>query len=101
MAFESAQFDANIAAASGGDPALLAELRAAFGESLRAQCDLLRRARCDANWVMAGQRLKGLGASFHADDLVLLAMEALEGAPGDPVVLRKLDAFAQEVVVTR
>ena len=97
MAYESAHFDANLAAAAGGDPALQAELRAAFGESVRQQCDLLRRSRCDANWLMAARRLKGLGATFHAGGLVELAEEALDGAPGDPVVLRKLDVFAQQV----
>jgi hypothetical protein len=39
-------------------------------------------------------RLKGLGASFHAPDLVDLADEALDSAPGEPVVVRKLEAFA-------
>ena len=100
MAFESAQFDANIAAAAGGDPALLAELRAAFAQSVLQHCDLLHRARCDANWITAARRLKGLGASFHAEELVALAEEALEGAPGDPVVLRKLDGFARDADAT-
>ena len=94
MAYESAQFAANMQAASGGDASLMAELRGAFADSVRGQCDLLRRSRCDANWTTAAHRLKGIGASFHAEELVHLAEEALEGAPGDPVVLRKLDQFA-------
>ena len=89
-------FDATLAAAAGEDAALFAELRAAFVESLTQQIDLLRRARCDGNWHVAAMRLKGLGASFHAPDLVRLAEQALDGAPGEPGVLRKLDRFCGE-----
>ena len=89
-------FDATLAAAAGEDAALFAELRAAFVESLTLQIDLLRRARCDGNWHVAAMRLKGLGASFHARDLVRLAEQALDGAPGEPGVLRKLDRFCGE-----
>ena len=93
MAHEAAEFDATLAAAAGEDQALLEELRAAFLESLTQQIDLLRRARCDGNWEVAARRLKGLGASFHSPDLVKLADEALDGPPGEPVVLRKLAAY--------
>ena len=96
MAFAIGDLDATFAAAAGEDQALLAELRTAFAESLLRQVDLLRRARCDGNWQVAAQRLKGLGASFHAPDLVSLADEALESAPGEPVVIRKLDHFAAQ-----
>lgn len=97
MAQQSGNFDATLAAAAGDDDALLAELRAAFVESLQQQVDLLRRARCDANWEIAALRLKGLGASFHSHDLSRLAEEALEGPPGEPVVLRKLGLLCQEI----
>lgn len=93
MSYEAAALDATLAAAAGDDEALFAELRGAFLESAAGQVDLLRRARCDANWEMAAMRLKGLGAGFHAFGLIALAEEALEGAPGDPVVLQRLDAF--------
>ena len=93
MAHEAAEFDATLAAAAGEDLALLNELRAAFVESLAQQVDLLRRARCDGNWEVAALRLKGLGSSFHAPDVVKLADEALDGAPGDPAVLRRLTAL--------
>ncbi len=96
MAFSSGQIDATLAAAAGEDAALLTELRAVFAESLGRQIDLLRRARCDGNWHVAAMRLKGLGASFHAPDLVKLADEALAGAPGEPVVIRKLERLAVE-----
>ena len=91
MAQQAGDFDATLAAAAGEDAALLRELRAAFVESLGQQIDLLRRARCDGNWEVAAMRLKGLGASFHSPDLIRLADLALEGAPGEPGVLRKLD----------
>ena len=93
MAHEMADFDATLAAAAGDDPALLEELRAAFVESLAQQVDLLRRSRCDGNWEMAARRRKGLGSSFNAPDVIKLANEAIDGAPGDPVVIRKLGAL--------
>lgn len=92
MAFENGALDATLAAAAGEDIALLAELRAAFVESALHQADLLRRSRCDGNWAVAAMRLKGLAASFHAEDLLNLAEEALAGVPGDPAVVRKIDA---------
>lgn len=95
MAHEAADFDATLAAAAGEDMALLAELRCAFVESLASQIDLLKRARCDGNWEVAALRLKGLGSSFHAPELVKLADQALEGAPGEPAVVRKLVALCE------
>ncbi len=91
MAFEHGALDANLAAAAGEDAALLAELRAAFVESAARQLDLLRRARCDGNWAVAATRLKGLAASFHAHELEVLADEALNAAPGEPTVLRRIE----------
>lgn len=96
MAYESGAMDATLAVAAGDDQVLLAELRAAFLESARGQLDLLSRARCDGNWSMAGLRLKGLAASFHAERLIELAEQAVEGAPGDPVILRKIAAHLDE-----
>ncbi|HEY6815327.1 MAG TPA: hypothetical protein VI168_07300, partial [Croceibacterium sp.] len=83
---------------SDATAALLRELRAAFVESFGQQLDLLRRARCDGNWEVAAMRLKGLGASFHAPELVRLADLALDGAPGEPGVLRKLDRLLADFV---
>jgi hypothetical protein len=57
------------------------------------------RARCDANWRIAASRLKSLAASFGATGLMALADEALDGAPGDPVVLRKLNAAIEDFAV--
>ena len=75
---------------------LLAELRKAFTDSLARQVDLLRRSRCDGNWQVAAMRLKGLAASFHAGDLLDLAEQALEAAPGEPRVVRRLQAYLDE-----
>lgn len=96
MAYEAGALDATLAAAAGDDPELFAELRAAFIESLARQVDLLRRARCDGNWQVAAMRLKGLAASFHAESLIELAEEALESAPGEPSVVRRLQGFLDE-----
>lgn len=96
MAYEAGALDATLAAAAGEDSALFAELRQAFAESVARQIDLLRRSRCDGNWQMAALRLKGLAASFHADQLIALAEEALEAAPGEPGVVRRLQAFLDE-----
>lgn len=93
MAYEHGDFELALTAAAGDDHSLLAELRASFLESLESQIGLLSRARCDGNWVVAANRLRSLGASFHAGELVALAEEAIDGAPGDPAVLRKLRAF--------
>lgn len=98
MVHENGALDATLAAAAGDDPALLAELRAAFIESVGRQIDLLHRARCDGNWRVAAQRLKGIAASFHAAHLMELADEAVVAAPGDPAVLRKLDAFQRDLL---
>ena len=99
MAFATFDLDATIAAAAGDDPALLGELRAVFAESLARQIDLLRRARCDGNWNVAALRLKGLGASFHAPEVVRLADLALDSAPGEPVVIREFEQFAGELQI--
>ena len=98
MALEQGSLRTNLAAAAGDDPALHAELRQAFADSLAGHIDLMRRARCDGNWQVAAMRVKGLAASFHAEQLDDLAEHALDGAPGDPVVLRRMQDFHREFV---
>ena len=93
MAYETGALDATLAAAAGDDPQLFAELRRAFVDSVERQIDLLGRSRCDGNWHLAAMRLKGLAASFHAEELAELADNALQGAPGDPMVIRQLQHF--------
>lgn len=91
MAYESGSLDATLAAAAGEDVALLAELRHALVESAERQLDLLRRARCDGNWRVAAMRLKGLAASFNAEELLQISEAALEAVPGEPGVLRQVE----------
>jgi HPt (histidine-containing phosphotransfer) domain-containing protein len=97
MAYLGEAIDAHLVSALGDDPALLRELRRAFLDSALAAVDLLERARCDANWRLAAERLKGLAATFHGDELIALADQAIAGAPGDPVVLRKIRALLAEI----
>lgn len=92
MAFNHGALDATLAAAAGTDAVLRGELRAAFLESATRQLDLLRRARCDGNWNVAAMRLKGLAASFHAEDLLQAAETALHAAPGEPMAVREVEA---------
>ena len=97
MAYEGGSLDANLAAAAGYDPELVRELRAAFIESAERQIDLLARSRCDGNWQVAAMRLKGLAASFHADELQAAAEHALNSAPGEPFVIREIEAIRDKV----
>lgn len=90
MAYDPGTLEAALSAAVGSDVALIADLRRAFLESAERQIDLLSRSRCDANWTMAALRLKGLCASFGLNHVMQLADRAIDGAPGDPVILREL-----------
>ncbi|HEX7875392.1 MAG TPA: Hpt domain-containing protein [Sphingobium sp.] len=99
MSYDPGALNAALAAAVGEDVALICDLRIAFIESAERQLDLLRRARCDANWELAAWRLKGLAASFGLTSLMALADEAAATVPGDPRILRQirmtLDRLAQ------
>lgn len=97
MSYQAGALDSTLAAAAGDDLTLLAELRSAFVDSLSRQVDLLRRSRCDGNWHIAAMRIKGLAASFHAQPLLLLADEALDAAPGEPGVVRRIQAFVDQL----
>jgi HPt (histidine-containing phosphotransfer) domain-containing protein len=99
MVYDPGALNASLAAAVGADSLLMAELRDAFVESAARQADLLGRARCDANWQFAASRLKSIAASFGAVGLMELADEALAGAPGDPVILRKLRAAIEDFAI--
>lgn len=91
MSFDSGPLDRYLTAAIGDDAAMAADLRSAFTDSARELADLMRRARCDANWNVAALRLKGLAATFGIIPLIELAEEAMAGAPGDPAVLRDIN----------
>lgn len=90
MAFDPGTLSSALAVAAGDDRTLIDELRAAFLESATHHADLLARSRCDANWRLAAGRLKGLAASFGLEELVMIAAQAENGAPGDPVVRRRI-----------
>ena len=92
MSFDSGPLDRYISAAVGDDPAMAMELRATFMASARELSDLMRRSRCDANWHVAAERLKSLAATFGIVPLIQLAEVAMDGAPGDPAVLRQINA---------
>lgn len=100
MAYEVGALDETLAAAAGNDPALMAELRTAFADSLSSHIDLLQRARCDGNWQVAAQRIKGLAASFQAQPLIVLAEAAIAAAPGEPTVVRALRQFYADLSAT-
>lgn len=97
MSMDHGALNTALHAAAGDDAALIRELRQAFLESAHRQIDLMARSRCDANWHYSCLRLKGLAASFDAVELMALADEAADGAPGDPVVLRKLTAALEQI----
>lgn len=97
MSFDYGALDAALAAAVGDDQSLIEELREAFLDSAKRQVDLLGRARCDANWEYAALRLKGLAGSFGAIHVLQLADEAMQSAPGEPVVLRKLERAIEAI----
>ncbi len=100
MAYLGEAIDAHLSAATGDDPALFQELRAAFVDSARRQVNLLERSRCDGNWEISAQRLKSLAATFHATELMALADQTLASAPGDPVVVRRLRSFLDDLEPT-
>ncbi len=97
MSFDSGPLDRYLIAAVGDDPALASELRATFVASALDLADLMRRARCDANWMVAAMRLKSLAATFGVIPLIKLAEQAMAGAPGDPAVLRSIDSTITRV----
>ena len=87
---DAGPIDTMLSAAIGDDADLAAELRMAFKHSAERHHDLMRRARCDANWRVSAWRLKGLSATFGVDTLIRLAEEAASGVPGDPAILRRI-----------
>ncbi len=90
MAYDPGAIDATLAAAVGDEPALIADLRAAFLESVRRSLSALKLADSPDAWSSAALRLKGLAASFGAVRLMALAAEAAEGQAHDAAVLRRL-----------
>ena len=90
MAYDPGAIDAALAAAVGDEPALIAELRGAFIDSVQRGLDGLERADGDDAWQHAAFRLKGLAASFGAVRLMAIATEAATAPAQDLTVLKKL-----------
>jgi HPt (histidine-containing phosphotransfer) domain-containing protein len=90
MAYDPGAIDAALAAAVGDDPALIAELRAAFVTSARQGLAAIEQAGDDEAWRAAAWRLKGLAASFGAVRLMALATEATESDAGNAAMLKRL-----------
>ncbi|WP_010187450.1 hypothetical protein [Sphingomonas sp. PAMC 26605] len=90
MAYDPGAIDATLAAAVGDEPALIAELRAAFLDSVRHGLAVLEAAQGDPAWRDAAFRLRGLAASFGAVRLMAIATEAAEAEAQDAALLRRL-----------
>ncbi len=90
MAYDPGAIDANLAAAVGDEPALIAELREAFVESAHRAVKAMEVAENAGDWRTAALRLKGLAASFGAIRLLAIATEASESTPHAPDMLRRV-----------
>ena len=90
MAYDPGAIDATLAAAVGDEPALIAELRESFLDSVRRCVSAMKSAEGPDAWASAALRLKGLAASFGAIRLMALASEAATGQAHDGAVLRRL-----------
>lgn len=90
MAYDPGAIDATLAAAVGDEPALIAELREAFLESVRRGLAVLEASQGEEAWRAAAFRLRGLAASFGAVRLMAIASEAAEAQAHDPGLLRRL-----------
>ena len=88
MAYDPGAIDHALAAAIGDDPALIADLRAAFITRAHAALRLLEEAGDDGSWHDASLRLRGLTASFGAVRLPALADQAAAVPAGDARALR-------------
>lgn len=91
MSFEPGQLNQALLAAVGDSPELIAELRAAFVQSLERQLQVLATAPTADVWVDAAHRLRGLAASFGADEVMDAAAHAVHCRPGDRATLASLE----------
>lgn len=91
MAYDPGALNSTLAAVVGNDPALAAELRAAFVDSASAALAAMRIGAAPEDWIEAAHRMKGLAASFGALRLMAAAEEAVSAPPGDPALLRRMD----------
>ncbi|PVX30135.1 Hpt domain-containing protein [Sphingomonas pokkalii] len=97
MAYESGAIDATLAAAVGDEPALIAELRTAFLDSVRSSVDMMRSSRGAEDWAGAALRLQSLAGSFGAVQLMALAEEAVRRSSQDGVLLRRIERAVERL----
>lgn len=90
MAYDPGAIDQALSAAVGDDPALIAELRAAFSDSAHAAMNAIAAADDTGAWHDGLLKLRGLAASFGAVRLAALAGEAIGAPVGDARALRLL-----------
>lgn len=94
MRYAPLSLNAALVEAVGDDPALIADLRAAFLAGARQHLDQLSRATADADRRLAAWKLQGLAASFGAGEVMALAEKAAGGS-GDPArITRAIERFA-------
>lgn len=98
MAYEQGMLEMALAAAVGNDPTLVLELRSAFLDSAEQHYASLAAAAGTFEWQLGALRLKGLAASFGADDLIAAVDRLAESATGNVAALSavraELDAIA-------
>ncbi|WP_448664376.1 Hpt domain-containing protein [Sphingomonas sp. CJ20] len=97
MAYDPGAIDATLAAAVGDEPALIAELREAFLESVKRCLEAMKSADTPDAWTASALRLKGLAASFGAIRLMSAASEAANGQAHDTAVLRRLHRASERL----
>lgn len=97
MAYDPGAIDANLAAAVGDEPVLIADLRDAFVEGVRRCLAAMKDADGAQGWTSAALRLKGLAASFGAVRLLALASEAATGQAHDAAVLRRIQRAVERL----
>lgn len=90
MAYDPGAIDATLAAAVGDEPALIAELREVFVDSVKRGLAGLEAAQGEDAWRVAALRLRGLAASFGAIRLMAIASEAADVVAHDPGMMRRL-----------
>ncbi len=90
MIYDSGFLDAALAAAVGGEPTLIAELRGAFFASASAHTASLGAATSPEEWHVAANRLHSLAANFGALSLIKVASEALRTPENESAMVRKV-----------
>lgn len=90
MSLDPGHLNEALAAAVGDSPTLIAELRDAFVQSLVRQLEALETARTADAWIDAAHRLRGLAASFGADEVMDAAADAVHCRPGDRIALERM-----------